>query len=261
MVLAYAGIAFTAIGYAFRPGRLDPPFEHIVNPLGIEGTFGLMDALTGFGWLAMGASVGLAAIGTGLRLRRARGVERAQLKWLALAAAVTGGAIVVDVLSYFVAVDTLDATRSVLLGLGFTVFPLTAGVAILRYRIYDVDVVINRTLVYGSLTAALGATYLGLVLLLGLAVGRSNLAIAVSTLAVAALFRPLRTRIQAAVDRRFYRSRYDATQILMSFGARLRDELDLDAVQGELVGVIQQTVQPEHVTLWLPRNDSRTHGP
>jgi hypothetical protein len=241
MVLACAGIAFTAIGYAFRPGLLDPPFEHIVNPLGIEGTFGLMNTLTEFGWMAMGASVGLAAVGTGLRLRRARGVERAQLKWLALAAAITGGAIVVEVLSYFVAVDTLDATRSVLLGLGFTVFPLTAGVAILRYRIYDVDVVINRTLVYGALTVTLAAVYLGLVLLLGLAVGRSNLSIAVSTLAVAApVPPPARARIQAAVDRRFYRRRYDAARTLQRFGSRLRDELDLDAVQGELVGVIHQ---------------------
>jgi hypothetical protein len=249
--LAYAGIAFTAIGYAFRPGLLDAPFQHVVNPLGIGGTFEVMDALTVFGWMAMGASVGLAAIGTALRLRRARGVERAQLKWLALAAAITGGAIVVDVLSYFVAVDTLGGTRSVLLGLGFTTFPLTAGVAILRYRIYDIDVVINRTLVYGSLTAALGATYLGLVLLLGLAVGRSNLTIAVSTLTVAGLFRPLRSSIQAAVDRRFYRRRYDAAQTLEAFGVRLRDELDLEALGTDLRGVVSDTVQPAHVSLWL----------
>ena len=174
LVLAYTGIAFIAIGYAFRPGLLDPPFEHILNPLGIAGTFGLMDALAGLGWLFMGASVGLAAIATGLRLRRARGVEREQLKWLALAAAITGGAIVIEVISYFVAVDALSGARSLLLGLGFTVFPLTAGVAILRYRLYDIDVVINRALVYGALTATLGATYLALVLLVGLTVGRSN---------------------------------------------------------------------------------------
>ena len=251
LVLAYTGIAFIAIGYAFRPGLLDPPFEHIVNPLGIAGTFGLMDTLAGLGWMFMGASVGLAAIATGLRLRRARGVEREQLKWLALAAAITGGAIVIDVISYFVAVDTLSGARSLLLGLGFTVFPLTAGVAILRYRLYDIDVVINRALVYGALTATLGATYLALVLLIGLAVGRSNLAIAVSTLAVAALFRPARASIQGAVDRRFYRRRYDAQRTLDEFGARLRDEVDLDSVGAHLHAAVVETVQPAHVSVWL----------
>ncbi len=249
--LAYSGIALIAIGSALRPGRLDAPFATIVNPLGIEGAFGLMDALTGLGWMAMGASVLLAAIGTGLRLRRARGVERAQLKWLALAAAVTGVAIVVVVLSYFVPWPGGNVVRSVLLGVGFTVFPLTAGVAILRHRLYDIDLVINRALVYGALTATLAATYLAVVLLVGLAVGRSGFAVAVSTLAVAALFRPARARIQAAVDRRFYRRRYDATQTLEAFGVRLRDELDLETLGTDLRGVVRDTVQPAHVSLWL----------
>jgi len=251
LVLASAGIALTAIGYAFRPGPLDAPFANVVNPLGIGGTFGLMDALSGFGWMFMGASVGLAAVATGLRLRRARGVERAQLKWLALAAAVTGVLIVAVVISWFLPVTGIERPRAVALGLGFTVFPLTAGAAILRHRLYDVDVVINRALVYGALTATLGATYLGLVLLVGLAVGRSGFAVAVSTLAVAALFRPARARIQAAVDRRFFRRRYDAALTLESFGARLRDELDLDALGADLRGVVRDTVQPAHVTLWL----------
>jgi hypothetical protein len=262
--LAVAGIALNMLGYALRPGPLDDPFATVTNPLGVAGTFDLMDALSRFGWIFMGASVGLAAASTPIRLGRARGVERAQLKWLALATAITGVAVVSDVVSYFVAAEGIGALRDAVLALGFAVFPLAAGAAILRYRLFDIDVVINRTLVYGALTATLAATYLGLVLLVGLAVGQSGFAVAVSTLAVAALFRPARTRIQDAVDRRFYRHRYDAAQTLEAFGTRLRDELDLEAVGSALRAAVRDTVQPAHLSLWLPldaRNDFRTDGP
>ena len=251
--LALAGIGLSVIGAALRPGPFVEPFDSVSNPIGISGLLGLMDSFLGFGFIFTLLSVVLAAIAMRARLRRSRGVEREQLKWLVLAAAVTGVAVVGSLALYLAA--GIDVGGVAVLGLGFSAFPLAAGAAILRYRLYDIDVVINRTLVYGALTATLALTYLGSVLMLQLALSgvteSSGLAVAASTLGVAALFRPARARIQEAVDRRFYRSKYDAARTLERFGTRLRNEVDLDALGSELRVVVAETMQPASVSLWF----------
>lgn len=251
--LALAGIALSVVGITLRPGPLVEPFDGVSNPVGIPGSLGLMDSLVGFGFVFTLVSVVLAALGIRARMRRSRGVEREQFKWLALAGALTGIAVVGTLVLYLAA--GFDVGGEAVLGLGFSAFPLAAGAAILRYRLYDIDVVINRTLVYGALTATLALVYLGSVLVLQLALSgvteSSGLAVAASTLAAAALFRPARTSIQAAVDRRFFRRKYDAARTLERFGARLRDEVDLDALGSELRAVVADTMQPASVSLWV----------
>jgi hypothetical protein len=243
------------LGYAVRPGRFDWPFSSVSNPLGIPGGYDFLNAATTLGWPLMAATAGLAGLAMALRLRRSHGDQRQQVKWMALAAALGGVVTVANVASFFLAVEGLGPLRSVALGLVFAIVPVAAGIAILRYRLYDVDVVINRTLVYGGLTATLGLTYLGSVLLLQLALSRvtggSSLAVAGSTLGVAALFQPARRRIQQTVDRRFYRRKYDAQRTLDDFSARLREQVDFGSLNTELLDIVDQTMQPAHVSLWL----------
>jgi hypothetical protein len=248
-VAALTGLALACltVGYAFEPGALDS-YTRADNPLGAGGGLGdAVDVLQVVGYpIFLLAAIGSAAALV-TRFRRSRGVERQQLKWMAAAAALAVCAWVVN----GVLDQTFGINSAFFLPIVLLAIPVAATVAILRYRLYDLGRIVNRTLVYAALTATLAAIYLGLVLLLGLTVGESNLAIAVSTLAVAALFRPARARIQAVVDRRFYRRRYDAQRTLDAFGARLRDELDVDALADELRSVVGQTVQPSEVRLWL----------
>jgi hypothetical protein len=180
--------------------------------------------------------------------------ERLQLKWFAYAAVLGFLAILLG--------GERPVIGNVVWTLGPVSLPVAAGVAILRYRLYDIDRLINRTLVYGALTASLVAVYVGSVVALQYAFrvltgGNSQLAIVASTLLIAALFNPLRRRLQDFIDRLFYRSQYDAKETLEAFSARLRDKVDLDGLSGDLVAVVRETMQPEHVPLWLRRPEER----
>jgi hypothetical protein len=246
---AGVGIALLFVADSLSPGPLSD-YPEVENPYGVDSP--VLDVLGGIAALALLIAIPGSPLSLVLRFRRAGRVERLQIKWLALAGAVAAVTFVIAL-----AGDGLwtSEVRDGAIMLSILMLPVAAGVAILRYRLYDIDVVINRTLVYGALTATLAAAYLGSVLLLQLALSplteESDLAIAGSTLAVAALFRPARARIQAAVDRRFYRSKYDAAHTIERFGARLRDEVDLDALGADLRGVVAHTMQPAHVSLWL----------
>jgi hypothetical protein len=246
---AGAGIGLVFVADGFGAGRL-ADYPQLENPYGVDSP--ALDALVAIAALTMAVAMGGSPLSLVLRFRRAGRVERQQIKWLALAGAVAAVTFVIALAGYDLWTSEV-ADGAIMVSV--LMIPVAAGVAILRHRLYDIDVVINRTLVYGALTATLAAAYLGSVLLLQLALSplteESDLAIAGSTLAVAALFRPARARIQHAVDRRFYRRRYDAARTLEVFGARLREQVDLETLGGELRAAVADTMQPAHVSLWL----------
>jgi hypothetical protein len=206
--------------------------------------------------LAVAVAGGISLV---VRFRRARGVERQQLKWFAFSGVVFCAVFAIGpVLWYLPESPGTEWIWTVLFLLGASTIPVAVGIAILRYKLYEIDLLINRTLVYGSLTASLALVYFG-----GVAATQTifraltgqeqqpQLAIVVSTLVIAALFNPLRRRIQGFIDRRFYRRKYDTRKTLETFSAKLRDETDLDALRDDLVGVVRETMQPAHVSLWL----------
>jgi signal transduction histidine kinase len=221
-----AGLAVAIVGFlvsaALRPGPFDEPFQHVINPLGVAGLRDAMNDLNFACWIVTWVALGLAAGAVVLRLRRAHGDERQQLKWVLTVATATVAIIVPVMGSWFIWEENVQ-WRMAVLGIAFTAFPVAAGIAILRHRLYDIDVVINRALVYGALTLLLGATYAGIAWVLGVALGSGSApATAAATVAVAIAFRPLRARLQDVVDRRFNRARYDALHRVAAFLEEVR---------------------------------------
>src|SRR5215208_1174358 len=256
-------IVSVSVGVMLSPGSLDMP-RGIGNPFGLEAApwvttvaYAILPLLP----LCMLAS----ALSLVLRYRRSKGDERQQIKWIAFAASLVALVYLIAMVASFIHPSEAWTTAgsvwwlnllTIAALLSFVTIPIAVGVAILKYRLYDIDLIINRTLVYGSLTVTLVALYFGgivvlqrlFVLLMG---QQSTLAVVASTLLIAALFTPLRRRIQGFIDRRFYRRKYDARKTLEAFSARLREETDLQAVSDDLVGVVRETMQPAHVSIWL----------
>lgn len=256
MWLAVAAAGMLAVAAALQPG----PFSFIPsirNPLGIEGVSGVFPWVDGIVSTFVLAVVGLCAVSVILRFRRAHGEERQQLKWIAYAAtllllyAIIGALIGMLSPQYALALELAEAPV-------FVALPIAVGIAILKYRLYNIDLIIRRTLIYAALTGALALVYFGSVAVLE-ALFRAvtsqeqpQLVIVLSTLAIAALFAPLRRRMQNAIDRRFYRRKYDAEKTIAAFSAVLREELELDQLDTALLSVIQETFQPESLSLWRP---------
>jgi hypothetical protein len=256
-----AAAVLVVVGAGLTPARLeDPP---IANPFGLAGPAGAVAAvLANTGSLLWAASMAAALACVVLRFRSSRGVERQQLRWVAAgaAAAVTG-------LLAGAAAPEGSAISSILFAMVLWI-PLGVAVAVLRYRLWDLDRLVSRTVTYAVVTALLVIPYLLIVPAAGrLAQGSGSLAVAAATLAAAAAFAPLRRRVQALVDRRFNRRRHDAGRIIEAFSVRLRDQVDLDALNAELLAVVDQTMQPEGASLWLrphaPRNTAaeNAHAP
>jgi chemotaxis receptor (MCP) glutamine deamidase CheD len=248
---AALGVIGFVAGYALEASRLED-FPQIMNPYGIDSPIVTMVEVVAA--ILAAASMVASAVSLVARMRRAGRVERQQIKWLAYGGAVAVGAVF---MGGVISIWSPDAGTGVI-GFGLLGVPISTGVAITRYRLYEIDIVINRTLVYGALTAALVAVYFGgvatLQVLFRTLTGQEQqpqLAVVVSTLAIAALFSPLRRRIQGFIDRRFYRRKYDAAKTLETFSVKLRDETDLETLNNDLVGVVTETMQPAHVSLWL----------
>jgi hypothetical protein len=269
--LAGIGPAIMAVGVALQPGPLEE-FPVVRNPFGLEGLAKgglvgeLVNLLSVLGLLGLLLALVGAGVSLVVRFRGARGEQRQQLKWMAYAAALAGIALVASIsVSLVAGVGSAPMVLQVLIICALAAIPVAAAVAILRYRLYDIDRLINRTLVYGLLTAVLGGCYVAGSLVFVLVAGSGgweppSWLVAGETLAAAAVFRPARRRIQQAVDRRFNRRKYHAATTIEAYSVRLRDHLDLDTLSTELVAVVDQTMEPTQVWLWLRPSSHGSSG-
>jgi hypothetical protein len=268
--LSGAVIVLESIAQGLLPGPM-PDFGGVRNPFGLEGQPWVADAANAI-FVPFLLCILVSAVSLILRYRRSGGEVRQQIKWIAFAASLLGlvfvSVMISSVILSFFAPETLESTTETspvwldlvfyVMLLSFAGVPVAVGFAVLRYRLYNIDLLINRTLVYGSLTTMLAAVYFGgvattqaIIRALTGQAEQPQLAIVVSTLVIAALYNPLRRHTQSFIDRRFYRRKYDAAKTLAAFNARLRDETDLAALNDELVSVVAETMQPAHVSLWL----------
>jgi hypothetical protein len=252
-VLAVAPVALLG-SRALLPRPFYPPFQSVSSPLAVHVLVGPLTVVWVASWAVTYLGLVVAIASLVVRSRRARGTERQQLRWVALGAWLSVPALVMVLAGLVLGSDAIINWAG---GVLLAILPLGTGAAILRYRLYDLDRIISRTLAYGLLTVLLGAGYAALVLGLGQLLGRdSSLVVAAATLAVAAAFQPARRRIQQGVDRRFNRRRHDAATTIAIFSARLRDQVDLTTLTSELLTVVDQTMQPTQASLWL-----RPQGP
>jgi hypothetical protein len=248
------------IARLFAPGPVDPAFPD--NPLGIESAEGLLQRIQTMAGVVVPVLILAVLASVVVRFRRARGEERQQLKWFTFV--VAAELVLLPGLGGVAERVAPEVGALVVFPVSISLIPIAIGIAVLKYRLYDIDRLIRRTLVYGLLTVLLGAVYLagvfGLGQLLNPVTGESALAVAGSTLAVAALFHPARRRVQAVVDRRFNRRRYDAAKTIEAFSTRLRDQLDLDTLSTELLAIVDQTTEPTRASLWLRPSASGSSG-
>jgi len=247
-------IAASVVVSAVAPGPIDG-LHGIENPLGIEGYGGSLEFVGNLLFDVGDVLVFVSVVSVFLRLRHADRTTRQQIKWLAYAAALLAVVVMITLVGDLL-FGGFGLWAFVLVIVAFFGLPLSLGVAVLRYRLYDIDIIINRTLVYGPLTVMLVAIYIGCVLVLeyafrSLTGSGSQLSIVASTLLIAALFNPLRRRVQRFIDHLFYRRKYDAARTLEGFSTKLREETDLDTLSSELLSTVRETVQPKHASLWL----------